>query len=146
MRFRPHLLTQLILQGESHQAFWRESRDLPLQGKRLVFRLTVPRASIYELLPAIHGWGGASMTCDVITGTLWIACEPKKNNAMKLSDLMSLSQRHSGHAVLFAAPTELKRGIEVWGPAPEPFSLMARIKRQFDPDGLLNPGRFVGGL
>jgi glycolate oxidase FAD binding subunit len=134
-----------IFQGENHTAFWRESRDFPLRENRLIFRLTVPRASIYEALPPIYGWG-AAILCDATMGTLWIACEAKKSNAMKFSELASLAQRHAGHAVLFAAPAELKRGIEVWGPAPPSFSLMREIKRQFDPDGLLNPGRFVGGL
>jgi glycolate oxidase FAD binding subunit len=40
----------------------------------------------------------------------------------------------------------LKPGIDVWGPAPPTLSLMREIKRQFDPEGLLNPGRFVGGI
>jgi glycolate oxidase FAD binding subunit len=48
--------------------------------------------------------------------------------------------------LLFAAPAESKQGIEVWGPTPPAFSLMREIKRQFDPRGLLNPGRYVGGL
>jgi len=44
------------------------------------------------------------------------------------------------------------RLLEAWDRfwfAPEPTStlaLMRKIKRQFDPKGLLNPGRFVGGL
>ena len=61
-------------------------------------------------------------------------------------EVTALAQRSGGHAVLFAAPAELKRGLDVWGPAPEAFSLMREIKRRFDPGGLLNPGRFVGGL
>ena len=42
---------------------------------------------------------------------------------------------------------EAKAELDVWGPvAPEALEIMARVKREFDPDGVLNPGRFVGGL
>ena len=54
--------------------------------------------------------------------------------------------RAKGHAVVFAAPAELKQGVEVWGPAPTTISLQREIKRQFDPKGLLNPGRFLAGI
>lgn len=135
-----------ILAGDSHQAFWRERSDFPLQPNRLVFRSTVPRARLYELLPPIHHWGGAAILCDLATGTVWVACEAKKSAVARFAELTSLAQPRGGYAVIFAAPAALKRGLEVWGPAPEAFSLMREIKRRFDPDGLLNPGRFVGGL
>ncbi len=41
---------------------------------------------------------------------------------------------------------ELKRNIDVFGPQPGGFSLMQAIKREFDPNGILSPGRFVGRL
>ncbi len=50
-----------------------------------------------------------------------------------------------GSLVVEAAPAEL-RAIDPWGPLPPSFSVMERLKRRFDPDGRLNPGRFVGGL
>jgi len=35
----------------------------------------------------------------------------------------------------------------VWGPVPEPaLAVMKRLKAEFDPRGILNRGRFVGGL
>ena len=52
-----------------------------------------------------------------------------------------------GSAVLERAPAAIKAGLDVWGPvSPESLAIMSRIKREFDPAGLLNPGRFVGGL
>jgi glycolate oxidase FAD binding subunit len=44
-----------------------------------------------------------------------------------------------------AAP-EVKRAVDVWGPAGDALGLMRRVKRQFDPAGVLSPGRFVGGI
>jgi FAD/FMN-containing dehydrogenase len=32
---------------------------------------------------------------------------------------------------------------DVWGPPPEGAALMQKIKQQFDPAGILNPGRFI---
>jgi glycolate dehydrogenase FAD-binding subunit len=57
-----------------------------------------------------------------------------------------MARQQHGHAVVFAAPAELKQGVEVWGPSPTTISLQREIKRQFDPKGLLNPGRFWSGL
>jgi glycolate oxidase FAD binding subunit len=52
-----------------------------------------------------------------------------------------------GSLVIERAPVELKRGADVWGPVPEPsLTVMKRLKAEFDPRGILNRGRFVGGL
>lgn len=52
-----------------------------------------------------------------------------------------------GSVVVERCPTDWKATIDVWGPVPaERLAVMARIKAEFDPSGVLNPGRFVGGL
>ncbi len=51
-----------------------------------------------------------------------------------------------GPAFIEFCPAELKKEINVWGPASGDFELMQRVKRVFDPQGVLSPGRFVGGL
>jgi glycolate oxidase FAD binding subunit len=53
---------------------------------------------------------------------------------------------YGGYVVVENAPPELKRQIEVWGPAPVSFALLKALKRKFDPEGVLSPGRFIGGL
>jgi glycolate oxidase FAD binding subunit len=45
------------------------------------------------------------------------------------------------------APIGLKSLCDVWGDiSVDLLAIMTRVKREFDPDGVLNPGRFVGGL
>ena len=50
-----------------------------------------------------------------------------------------------GHAVIAAAPAELNGHRRVGTGAAE-LSLMREIKRRFDPQEILNPGRFVAAL
>jgi glycolate oxidase FAD binding subunit len=51
-----------------------------------------------------------------------------------------------GTTVFHAIPPRLRGTIDAWGPPPSSFPLMRAIKERFDPLGLCNPGRFVGGL
>lgn len=57
-----------------------------------------------------------------------------------------LIAERGGSAVVHEAPPEVKRAVDVWGPVGDTLPLMRRIKEQFDPEGIMNPGRFVGGL
>jgi glycolate oxidase FAD binding subunit len=36
--------------------------------------------------------------------------------------------------------------IDRWGGSPPAIEVMRAVKREFDPDRLLNPGKFVGGI
>ena len=52
-----------------------------------------------------------------------------------------------GSCVVEEAARPIKDRLEVWGPAdPAAFAIMTRLKNAFDPNSLLNPGRFVGRL
>jgi glycolate oxidase FAD binding subunit len=52
----------------------------------------------------------------------------------------------NGSLVVVEAPPELKRAVDVWGPPGDAIDLMRRVKRQFDPERRMSPGRFVGGI
>ena len=39
-----------------------------------------------------------------------------------------------------------KERIDVFGPSPDMLPLMRTLKQRFDPNGVLAPGRFVGGI
>ncbi|TMA59145.1 MAG: FAD-binding oxidoreductase [Deltaproteobacteria bacterium] len=136
---------QLLSAGE-HEELWRAVRDFPLQDKRLIYRITLPRAEICDFLHRAQNWPDTETTTDNVNGTIWLACAPTKASVQRFSDLATLARARRGHAMIFAAPGDLKQGFEVWGDSPPAFSLMRDVKHQFDPRGLLNPGRFVGSL
>ena len=139
-----------ILRDNADGQVWDRVRDFPLQTGRLVYRVTVPRASVAESVRAIQDWNRSEfqppILSDPLTGTLWVAEPERQTSPQRFADLLSLARRCGGHAIIFAAPADAKNNIDVWGPAPPTLALMRKIKRQFDPKGLLNPGRFVGGL
>jgi glycolate oxidase FAD binding subunit len=51
-----------------------------------------------------------------------------------------------GGAVVILQPGALPADISHWGPPPAAIEIMRSIKREFDPQRLLNPGKFVGGI
>jgi len=63
-----------------------------------------------------------------------------------LEEWRAIAQAGGGHALLEWAPLAVKDRVQVWD-APGPAQrIMKRIKDQLDPRGILNPGRFVGGI
>jgi glycolate dehydrogenase FAD-binding subunit len=135
-----------LLRGGTHNEFWERLRDFPLQPDRLIYRVTLPRAKIFDFIGRVQNWAGVKLNSDLAAGTVWLALPAHRSGLEKFVELIELTRQQHGHAVVFAAPTELKQGVEVWGPAPTTISLQREIKRQFDPKGLLNPGRFLGGI
>jgi glycolate oxidase FAD binding subunit len=51
-----------------------------------------------------------------------------------------------GRVAVTAMPDDARGGIDAWGAPPPSLELMRALKSRFDPLGLCNPGRFVGGI
>jgi glycolate oxidase FAD binding subunit len=56
------------------------------------------------------------------------------------------ARRGGGGWRIESAPLEVRREFEVFGEIPPAFAVMRALKAAYDPAGVLNPGRFVGGL
>jgi glycolate oxidase FAD binding subunit len=53
------------------------------------------------------------------------------------------AEKAHGSLVLMSAPADVAKKVGAWGTPPETIELMRRLKKAFDPNGVLNPGRFV---
>ena len=139
-----------VLQENDHMRFWDEVLEFPLRDDRLVYRLTVPRASVAEVIQTVHSGSTVDLPLEVVSdvavGIVWISSNTDNPAAKWFVKLIAKAQEHRGHAIILAAPPHLKQDVDVWGPAPTSLSLMREIKRQFDPHGLLNPGRFMARI
>ena len=89
--------------------------------------------------------GGAAILCHAGDGIIVarFPCPPDRAAALAGQAREAISPT-GGRAAVLSAPAEsrLDRSA-VWGPATEALRVMERIKRKFDPQGILNPGRFI---
>ncbi len=138
-----------VLHDSGHEALWAAVRDFPSPGDgEAVFRLTVPLASIGDAVAEVSQAGTGAAFPYVVhagAGTLWVRVDPARAGAV-FPGLIAAARRVEGHAVMIAAPADIKRGVDVWGPPSGALPIMREIKRQFDPHRVLNPGRFVAFL
>lgn len=63
-----------------------------------------------------------------------------------LTEWRGLVSASGGHALLEWAPPAVKDQIAAWDKPGPAFRIMERLKARFDPKGILNPGRFIGGI
>jgi glycolate oxidase FAD binding subunit len=62
----------------------------------------------------------------------------------EILELRRAVEAEHGHLTVLRQP--LPAMLPVWGQAPDGLAVMQAIKQRFDPNGILNPGRFLGGL
>lgn len=86
-------------------------------------------------------------------GVLYLALVPSsqdegalKRLAKACSEIFSAAHRAGGSAMIEFCSTALKREVGVWGPPRADLALMRKLKNEFDPRGILSPGRFYGEI
>jgi len=63
-----------------------------------------------------------------------------------LLKIRALCESSNGFLSILQAPSRLKQALDVWGYPGNALALMRKLKQQFDPQSLLSPHRFVGGI
>jgi glycolate oxidase FAD binding subunit len=71
---------------------------------------------------------------------------PEAVIADALENLRREAEGADGSLVLQEAPASLKARVDAWGKPGDGFGVMQRLKAEFDPHAVCNPGRFLGGL
>jgi glycolate dehydrogenase FAD-binding subunit len=116
----------------------------PWFGRRpsgpLVLRLAYAPSALPHALDALPA--GATGTASACTGVAYAAVPAETD----LAALRTALRPHDGSAVVLAAPPEVRAALDHWGPVPDSFGLMTRVKDRFDPQRRLSPGRLLGGL
>lgn len=115
--------------GSTHP-LWRVS-VAPTAGPELVRKLR-------QQLPlkALYDWSG---------GLVWVSCEDGADHEPLIR--AAVAEAGGGHATLVRADPSIRSNLDVFQPQPAPLaSLTRRLKTQFDPGGILNPGRMVAGV
>jgi FAD/FMN-containing dehydrogenase len=131
-------------------SFWRlYDRALGRPGGTILRIGTVPDRLAATFSQARAALGGVAVAGCAALGALRARVETTdpETLAAAVEGLRALVADVDGGVVVERAPRALREKVDPWGPIAAPvFAVMEAIKREFDPDGVLNPGRFVGGL
>jgi glycolate oxidase FAD binding subunit len=118
-------------------------------GGDVLLKVTHEAASLGALLDTVDRAASAAgadahTRGSVVVGTVYVSLPATAAPAF-VEQLRGAGNRFGGAVVILDAPPEVKEAVDVWGPV-RGLELMRRVKEQFDPTGVLSPGRFVGGI
>lgn len=101
-------------------------------------RIAVPRHRLKDVILTLPE--GAEWWASPGSGIAnWmIGSDPQSVRDMRLK-----AEADGGSLVMLAAPEDFMRQVGAWGKRPSTMEIMRKVKKAFDPDGVLNPGRFV---
>jgi glycolate dehydrogenase FAD-binding subunit len=124
----------------STDAVWK-ARERLFAASAAVFKATMLPTRIAQSTQAVLDLGGVSVAqaTGVLFGTL-----PAEVPARSLANLRAQLEAEGGSLTMIQIPAETD--FDRWGTRPDTLPLMRAIKHQFDPRGILNPGRFLGGI
>ena len=128
---------------------WESIRNPPAAGDDVVLcKLAVKPSKTAELILAIKElpMPTAEVTARPACGAVYTRAENPRDAHEATARLRECALAFGGALVIEACPPQLKEEFDVFGDTRGDLPLMRRLKQQFDPNGLLNPGRFVGRL
>jgi len=133
--------------GEASKTIWRDVRDcVPFADgtEKPVWRVSMAPSQAHQMVLTLRMQAGVSAFYDWQGGLIWLRMEAGDPEA---SLLRGLIRKHGGgHATLVRAALSHRAAVPVFEPqAPHLAALSARLKAEFDPKAILNPGRMAPG-
>lgn len=145
-----------ILDGQAVQSFWNHFYSLSLNSPRDstqaslkigVVNMDVPHViKESHLLRDIH-----NVEVEAHGGLGHGLCQVNLNGASEdvmsaIHELRESVAKLGGYVVVKHLPFALRQKVDTWGSKPKHFFLLEGIKSKVDPNRVLNPNRFVGGI
>ena len=91
-----------------------------------------------------------AVTAHAGSGIVRVGCAIEEGALATIRDGLETLRKQAegveGSLVIESGPTALKRSLGAWGKPGDALEVMRRVKAEFDPRGLMTPGRFVGGI
>ena len=122
-------------------------------GDEVSIKISAPPANLSGVLDSTLGATGRRELNPRITGHAGIGVTfvglsrgDEEAHVAVIEELREIWVRRGGSVIVREAPASLKQRVEVWGPLGSRLELSRRVKEKFDPGGVLNPGRFAGGI
>src|SRR5256885_2603552 len=120
---------------EAEESVWeKHSRS----GPQTWARIAAPRSALRKLVEALpendRWWASPGVG---------VAHWAIRSYGPVIRDVRSKVEAAGGTLVMLDAPEDVMREVGAWGTPPPTLEVMRRLKNAFDPDGVLNPGRFV---
>ncbi|MET3661692.1 FAD-binding protein [Aquamicrobium ahrensii] len=133
------------IEAEASRALWREVRDcVPFAAAphMPVWRVSMPPADGHNMVMALRMQAAVEAFYDWQGGLIWLAMAAGDPEAELVRSLVR--KCGGGHATLVRATPEQRAAIPVFEPQPPALAaLSARLKAEFDPKNILNPGRMA---
>jgi len=156
-------LETVPVNSERHRAFWIAVRDSAqglaeadpdLISLKSTFLISKCGEMLRSYEKIAQGLGvDCAFICHSGSGILYTYVLAGKNLRLKIESLVKLigevtseAVRNGGNLLVESCPPAIKKRIGVWGQPRGDYRIMRRLKEQMDPAGVLNPGRFVGGI
>ena len=133
-----------IIEGAESDMLWRWARDAePFHGgDDAVWRVSVKPTEGPQLVAVLKGQGDFDAFYDWGGGLVWLKT-PDAGDAGAAA-IRAETRARGGHATLVRASTATRAAVDVFEPQAAPVAALAeRVRRMFDPKGILNPGRMA---
>ena len=140
----PRTLTE-----SAEEQYWQDHARLAGDGRGALLKVSVLPTDLADTLTVIErlagkrgyvaaGRAGAGVFLLRVTEEVQL----QKRVIDGLRDVLQIGR---GSAVVVKGSPELSAHVDVWGPIGDALALMKAVKHQFDPAGILSPGRGPGG-